>query len=289
MTKDFYSLGLIGHPLAHSISPTIHLAALQALNLSGEYKLYPVYPLPRGEPRLKQLIESVRYGKITGMNVTVPHKESLLPWLDELTATAKAIGAANTIYLENGKVTGDNTDASGFLNDIKSSSLWMKNGSALILGAGGAARAVCYALAQSGWRIRVASRRVPQAERLVKDIARSLFTKEYPMNSLELNSAAIQPILESCDLIINTTSVGMSPKDNFSPWPSDLLLPSYAKVYDLVYSPTETAFLKQAHAAGCQIRNGLGMLVEQAALAFKLWTGLIASKDAMFEAASHSL
>lgn len=288
MTKGFYSLGLIGYPLEHSISPTIHQAALQALQLSGEYKLYSVHPVPEGEPRLKQLVERIRSREITGMNVTIPHKQSFLPWLDELTPTAKAIGAINAIYLENGKVKGDNTDGTGFLNDIKSSSLWMKNGAALILGAGGAARAVCYALSQSGWTISVASRRVDQAKRLVNDIASSLSTKERSMNALELNYVAMQPFLESCDLIINATPAGMSPNVRLNPWPSELLLPSHARIYDLVYNPAETTFLKQAHAAGCQTRNGLGMLVEQAALAFELWTGLTASRDAMFEAASHS-
>ena len=108
------------------------------------------------------------------------------------------------------------------------------------------------------------------------------------MNALELNYAAMQPILESCDLIINATPAGMSPNVNYNPWPGELLIPSHVGVYDLIYDPAETIFLKQAHAAGCQTRNGLGMLVGQAAMAFKLWTGVTAPKEVMLAAASHS-
>lgn len=288
MTEDHYSLGLIGYPLEHSISPSLHQAALRALQLSGEYKLYPVDPMPKGEPQLKQLIEDLRAGEISGLNVTIPHKQSVLPWLDALTPTATAIGAVNTIYLDGGKVTGDNTDALGFLNDIKSSSLWIKDGTAIILGAGGAARAVCYALAKSGWGIYIAARRVEQAQSLVEHIAALGTGKQRSMKALELDHAAMQPFLENCNLIVNTTPAGMAPQVSGNPWPSELSLPSHIGVCDLIYNPAETAFLKQARAAGCEARNGVGMLVAQAVLSFELWTGAAAPKEAMLEAAAQT-
>lgn len=289
MTNKYYSLGLIGYPLEHSISPAIHMAAMQELKLSGEYIPYSVLPTPSGESQLKQLIERVRSKEITGLNVTIPHKQSIMQWLDTLTPAATAIGAVNTIYLKGGKVIGENTDAPGFLTDLKSSSLWVENGTALILGAGGAARAVSYALVQAGWEITVAARRVDQADKLINDISEALVTNNKMMKSLKLDDEALRPGLDSCNLIINTTPLGMSPAIDTNPWPSEFSIPPHIGVYDLVYNPLETSLINQAKSMGGNTRNGLGMLVEQAALAFELWTGLKPPKKIMLEAASQLL
>ena len=162
-------LGLIGYPLGHSLSPKIHTAALVASGLEGHYSLLPISP--EDKQGLKELLARVRTGEITGLNVTIPHKQNVIELMNELTVTAKAIGAVNTIYLRNGKLVGDNTDAPGFLSDLKkfigNRELGVGNRkSAAVLGAGGSARAVVYALLNDGWEVTLVARRFEQAEQL---------------------------------------------------------------------------------------------------------------------------
>jgi len=151
-------LGLIGYPLSHSLSPSLYEAAFTALALHGEYLLYPVAPGETGG--LAGLTKQIRAGEIQGLNVTIPHKQAIMPLLDELTLSAQAIGAVNTLFLKDGKLYGHNTDAPGFLTDqakvLRNTSLEKK---ALVLGAGGAARAVVYALLKDGWKVTLAVRR----------------------------------------------------------------------------------------------------------------------------------
>ena len=176
----FYNLGLIGYPISASISPKIHGAALKETGLNGEYKLYPI--APDDIQGLKDLLNKVRTGEMQGLNVTIPHKQNVIPLLDELSDTAKTIGAVNTIIFKDGKLIGDNTDAPGFWNDLQKllknredllnpPSFYAMAPHALILGAGGAARAVCYALLNAGWDITLATRAddIPQAEELIAD------------------------------------------------------------------------------------------------------------------------
>src|SRR5215208_6339717 len=147
-------LGLIGYPLSHSLSPQIHTAALQACGLEGEYSLFPIAPADR--QGLQDLLSRLRSGEVQGLNVTIPHKQNVIPLLDELTPTAESIGAVNTIYLRDNKLMGDNTDTMGFITDLKRflnalpSSIVARPWS-LVLGAGGSARAVVYALLNDGW------------------------------------------------------------------------------------------------------------------------------------------
>ena len=160
-------LGLIGYPLGHSLSPKIHAAALKACGLQGDYSLFPIPP--EDKQGLKDLLARVRTGEMTGLNVTIPHKQNVIPLLDELTPTAKAIGAVNTIYFRENKLIGDNTDAAGFLSDLKKFTGDGKLGigkSVLVLGAGGSARAVVYALLNDSWNVKIAARRIDQAEQL---------------------------------------------------------------------------------------------------------------------------
>ncbi len=159
-----FSLALTGYPLSHSLSPKIHAAALKDCGLSGEYNLLPI---PPGDLNgLTALLNRLRGGELQGFNVTIPHKQTILPLLDALTPAAQAIGAVNTVFGQNGQAVGDNTDAPGFLADLRHCFPSLLVGKAQVLGAGGSARAVVYALTQAGWQVSISARRAGQAEEL---------------------------------------------------------------------------------------------------------------------------
>lgn len=291
-----FTLGLTGFPLSHSLSPKLHNAALTAAGLDGSYSLFPVDPA-RPEA-LAALLERVRSGEIDGLNVTIPHKQAVIPLLDELSETAQAIGAVNTIYMSNDRLIGDNTDAAGFWADLsphltppkfqraefrgginlplphfrvskiggRASHDFAKAGRGLVLGAGGSARAVVFALKAHGWDFSVAARRIGQAKALVT---------EFGLQSTQ----SLNSLLSNFDLLVNTTPLGMIPNTETCAWEQEF--PPGVFVYDLVYNPPETLLIKRARAAGLQASNGLGMLIEQAALAFELWTGHKADRTAM--------
>lgn len=274
-----YRLGLIGYPLGHSLSPGIHQAALQAMNLPGEYRLYPVEPLPEGQAALNQLVSRIRRGELDGLNVTIPHKPSVLPLLDGLTPTAAGIGAVNTLFRDGNRLKGDNTDAPGFLADLERLDV-THPGRALVLGAGGSARSVVYALAQRGWQVRIAARRQAQAQALAHNIALSGISDQL-LTATSLSHAGVLAGLP-VELIVNTTPVGMAPLLDANPWPPGLPLPEDVFVYDLIYNPAETPLLKAARKAGLRPANGLGMLVEQAALSLECWTGQPVPRQSMW-------
>lgn len=257
-------LGLIGYPVSHSLSPKIQNAALEACGLDGEYSLYPIFP--DDIQGLKDLLARVRSGEIRGFNVTIPHKQNVIPLLDELTPTARSIGAVNVIYMKNGKLTGDNTDASGFLNDLKkfigNRELEIEK-SVLVLGAGGSARSVVYALHYDGWKVTIAARRLEQAQQLASQFGDT--------KAIELNLPTFQT--SNVQLIVNTTPLGMTPNVDQSPLPENISLSKETMIYDLVYNPRETKLVRDARAQGLHATTGLGMLIEQAALGFALWTG----------------
>jgi shikimate dehydrogenase len=259
-------LGLIGYPLGHSLSPKIHTAALKACEFQGDYSLFPIHP--DDKQGLKDLLNRIRTKELHGLNVTIPHKQNVIDFMDELTPTAKSIGAVNTIYLRDDKLIGDNTDASGFLADLKNfiGNRELKIGkSALVLGAGGSARAVVYALLNDGWNVSISARRIEQAEQLAKSFS------NYPLSIIHSsNFPTFQ--LSNFQLIVNTTPIGMTPNIEQSPLPENLSLPSNVLIYDLVYNPRETKLVKDARAQGLNTTTGLGMLIEQAALAFEIWT-----------------
>jgi shikimate dehydrogenase len=257
-------LGLIGYPVSHSLSPKIQSAALAACGLQGDYSLFLIHPDDKQE--LQDILARVRCSEITGLNVTIPHKQNVIPLLDELTPTAQTIGAVNVIYLRANKLVGDNTDAAGFLSDLKK---FMNNResktekSALVLGAGGSARSVVYALCEDGWQVTIAARRVEQAQ----DIA-SQFDG---VHTIQWNVQTFH--FSSFPLIVNTTPVGMTPNIDQSPLPAHALLSQDTCIYDLIYNPRETKLVRDARAQGLQATTGLGMLIEQAALGFEIWTG----------------
>jgi len=297
MTPSRFNLGLIGYPLERSLSPHIHHAALHSCGLQGEYRLYPVAPLPEGREALEHMILRLRQSSLHGLNVTIPHKQNVLPYLDELTPAARSVGAANTLYLQNGRLTGDNTDIPGFLADLKRQ-LPGVTGKALVLGAGGSARAVVYALLNSGWQVVVAARRLEQAISLTSfpsplggrtrpELAEGVGDEDqHPSAQAVLLDAPGLAGVPDVRLVVNATPVGMIPQPDASPWPESLPLPSGAAIYDLIYKPLETRLMRQARQAGLLAFNGLGMLVEQAALSFERWTGASVNRAAIWEAIS---
>ncbi|MDZ4158724.1 MAG: shikimate dehydrogenase [Anaerolineaceae bacterium] len=272
------NLGILGYPLFHSLSPRLYQTAMETLGMEGEYHLFPIPPVPEGAEQIQSLLQRVCSGELQGLNVTIPHKQAVIPWLDKLTPTASAIGAVNVLFLNGDRLTGDNTDAPGFSADLRRY-IDRPAGSALVLGAGGAARAVVFALAQSGWRVRVCARRAAQAAGLARDLQHAGL---HPISAAPLTADVLQEFGD-CRLIVNATPVGMTPQIDASPWLEGLPFPAGALVYDLIYKPPETKLMLQARAAGLQAVSGLGMLVEQAVLAFERWTGIRPEGSSMTE------
>ena len=276
MSRQAYRLGLTGYPLEVSLSPRLHQAALRACGLEGEYRLYPILPDTAGIMGLRELLECVRRGEVDGLNVTIPHKQSVLRLLDEVSETARAIGAVNTIYARGQVLVGENTDAAGFLSDLRRRRQQARPGTALVLGAGGAARAVVYALERGGWQVSVAARRAEQAEEVRRAISDNV-------TGLALEAGAVRRLVEEgrVELIVNATPLGMGKRAGESAWPAGVRLPGMALVYDLVYNPPETELMQAAREAGLPASNGLGMLIDQAMLAFRLWTGCEPEREAL--------
>jgi shikimate dehydrogenase len=278
--NKIWHFGLAGWPLGHSLSPILHHTALAAHALGGDYRVFAIPPEQAGESFV-QLFNDIRAGRLDGLNVTVPYKQTVIPLLDDLSPAAKGVGAVNTVYCKDGKLIGDNTDIDGFSEDLGNFE-WriceVKNRKALILGAGGAARSVLYVLLNEDWKVTIAARRLEQA----RDLA-----KEFAGLSADIRAVPIDAALShlEVDLIVNTTPVGMFPNVEASPWPQGKPLPEGAAVYDLIYNPAETRLMRMA---SCN-RNGMGMLVEQAALAFEIWTTLPAPRAEMRRAAEHQL
>lgn len=270
-----YSLGLIGYPLSHSLSPQIHTAAFNACGLEGNYSLFPI--APDDKQGLQDILIRLRAGELRGLNVTIPHKQNVIELLDELTPTVQFIGAVNTIYLRNNKLIGDNTDAAGFLSDLNkflgNQSSIENRKSAIVLGAGGSARAIVCALLNDGWEVTISARRIEQAQQLATS-----FT-QYAVRSMSLTDLP----LSTFHLIVNTTPVGMTPNVNDSPLPTDVSLKPDMLVYDLIYNPRETKLVRDARAQGLSATTGLGMLIEQAALSFEIWTGHKPPRETLYQ------
>ena len=259
-------IGLIGWPVSHSFSPAMHNAALAALGLNWIYVPLPVHPANiagalRGLPALG----------FRGVNVTVPHKQAVMPFLHEISPAARAIGAVNTILVdqENGRLSGSNTDWRGFLADLAALEVELDGRACLVLGAGGSARGIVYGLNQAQGRVVIMARRVEQARQLAADMGEESVQTIRPLEQLGEVAAEL-----NAPLIINTTPLGMSPNFEGSPWPDEVPIPAGSFVYDLVYNPIETRLMRQAAAAGCRTSNGLGMLLRQGAASLSLWTGL---------------
>jgi shikimate dehydrogenase len=273
-------LGLIGYPLGHSLSPRIHSAALDACGLKGTYSLFPIDP--DDKQGLRNLLDRLRSEEITGLNVTIPHKQNVIPFLDELTPTAQAIGAVNTVYLQDNRLIGENTDAPGFLSDLNKflTTETRRHGEdrALILGAGGSARAMVFALLNDGWHVTITARRIGQADQIAARFE-GVSVQEWNFQTFQHSNL---------QLIVNTTPVGMTPHIDHSPWPENIPFPARAAIYDLVYNPRQTKLVRDACAQGLPATTGLGMLIEQAALCFETWTGCQPPRDILFEAVNQT-
>lgn len=274
-------VGLLGWPLGHSVSPAMHNAAFQVLGLDWRYDTLPVAPSDLADTVLSLGTRGYR-----GVNVTIPHKQAVVRFLDEQSAAASVIGAVNTLIVdEYGRLLGDNTDWLGFLHPLDSQGIEVAGRAALLLGAGGSARAVVYALAMRGIaRINIWNRNVWRAHDLAAHLGEH-FSAVAVTASPHLDELAELP----ADIVVNTTPLGMWPAENTSPWPDGVPFPQGALVYDLVYRPENTLFLRQARRAACPTQGGLDMLVVQGAEAFQLWTGRAPPLAAMMAAARVAL
>jgi len=267
---------IIGQPIEHTFSPAMYNAAFRALGHNGVYLACAV-----PEDRLAEAVQGIKALGIRGGNVTIPHKEKIIPYLDGVTDEARLIGAVNTFYWEEGKLMGSNTDGRGFFKALQGiEPEVLKYPGALILGAGGAARAVAVTLARAGLReICLVNRDKDKALGLA-ELLRSLGCQA---QVLGWSDPALADALAGLPLVINTTPLGMAPAcEGLPPLDYDRLSPCHL-VVDLIYKPAETLFLQKAKAKGCRIMNGLGMLLEQGVLSFQLWSGLEAPAAVMAE------
>jgi len=275
-------VGVIGWPIEHSVSPPMHNAAFCALGLDWCYVPFPVQP-----SRVDGVPVGMRALGIRGLNVTVPHKQALLALVDELTPAARAIGAVNTLYWRDDRLVGHNTDAAGFLRALKEAGFSPEGCAAMVLGAGGAARAVVYALASAGARITILNRTIERAMDLAAEFASVGAGARLEARCLTARDvAAAAP---KARLVVQTTPLGMWPQMDKSPWPEGAAFPREALLYDLIYNPRETRLMRQAREAGAQAVDGLGMLVHQGAEAFTLWTGQVPPVDVMYRACTQVL
>lgn len=261
-------LGLLGWPVGHSLSPAIHNTAAADLGLNLAY-----LPLATAPDDLAAAVAGLAALGFRGANVTVPHKQAVMPLLDDLSSAAQAIGAVNTIVVEpDGRLSGHNTDWSGFLADLAASDVPLQGRDCLVLGAGGSARAVAFGLLRAGGHVVVLSRRAEQAAALAADLPGHV-PGATPIGFGTLDDLAAVAAGLHAPLIVNTTPLGMWPNVDASPWPAELPFELGSLAYDLVYNPAATRFRQQAATAGVASTGGLGMLVGQAAQSFALWTG----------------
>jgi shikimate dehydrogenase len=276
-------VGVMGWPIEHSLSPAMHNAAFANLGLEWVYLPLPVEP---GE--VVQALKGLAALNFVGSNVTVPHKQAVMRYMDELTEAAQITGAVNTIHIQDGKFIGANTDPVGFLNSLREGGCRPKGLRVAVLGAGGAARAVVYALAKAeADSVIVFNRTAERAAFLVDDLAEAFPDSRLGFEAL--TEEALMAMGDHIDLVINTTSAGMYPHVDTCPWPEGVSVPGNAVFYDLVYNPLETVFLARARAAGATAIDGLGMLVHQGALSFEQWTGRQPSVKVMRQACLQGL
>ncbi len=270
-------LYLLGHPVAHSLSPAMQNAALRALGLDYEYRLLPVPP-----EGLVEKVAELRDGDVAGFNVTIPHKVVIIPLLDELDETASTVGAVNTVVNRDGRLKGYNTDRLASTRALRGAYGDLAGCRVAILGAGGAARAVASGLASHAEWIKIIARDEEKAKALAKQIRGT---------DAEIRGGGLGEapgMIRSADILVNATPVGMSPNRDRSPVEASVLHPGLL-VFDLVYNPERTRLLADAEAAGARALGGLAMLVYQGAEAFRLWTGREAPESLMMRAAREAL
>jgi shikimate dehydrogenase len=258
-------VGIFGCPIGHTLSPAMHNFAFERLGIPAIYLPFVVEP-----KHLEAALSSLIPLGFLGVNLTIPHKEAALKWIETISSEVEQVGAINAVVVRQGERMGYNTDVEGFLASLQNDLRWRPKGKkVLVLGAGGAARAVIYALAEKGAQsIFVGNRTVVRARRLVQE-----FRRNFPAVAMEwfaLSEESTQSMAKQVDLIVQTTSMGMDGGSLKISWRE---IPKTTSVIDVVYRPLETPFVKGARSAGLKATGGLGMLLYQGAASFKLWTG----------------
>jgi len=271
---------VIGDPIEHSLSPCIHNAAFRHLGLDYVYVAFRVRIDELGEA-----ISGMRALGIRGLNVTMPHKIRVIDYLDRLDENARNVGAVNTILNEDGFLIGYDTDGVGALNSIRTVTEDLEGKKLVVLGAGGASRAISFTLASEAGELVILNRTVSRARELAERINRATGRG---VRWGELSRQTLERELEDADILINATSVGMHPNSNETPVDKELLRPDLT-VFDLVYNPLETRLLREARNVGAKTIDGLTMLVHQGAASFKIWTGIEPPIDLMMKAAREEL
>ncbi len=263
---------VIGNPIEHSLSPAIHNAAFAACGINWAYVAFSV-------THLEKAIEGIRGLGIRGVSVTIPHKVAVIPLLDSIDDTARAIGSINTIVNTGGHLAGYNSDGAGALKALSDAGCNPAGKRVVMLGSGGAARAIAVTMALQATPSALTLLGIIEQERtqLASDLASKSSLR--PVTA-DLSSQGLTAALQECDLLINTTPVGMHPKSAESPIPGNLLRKQPA-VFDIVYNPRKTRLLRDAEQAGCTVVSGIEMFLNQAAVQFTLWTGQPAPVDVM--------
>jgi shikimate dehydrogenase len=269
--------GILGWPVEHSRSPAMHNAAFRAKGLDCVYVRFPVHP-----DNVASAVRGLRALGVRGANVTVPHKEAVIPHLDEVTREARAIGAVNTIVREHDRLIGHNTDAPGLSRALAEAQVKLEGARIVVLGAGGAARAAVVGLANQGAsQIAIAARRPGQAAALAAELGSACAC---PLSAGSMEREALASAFEEATLVVQSTSATLATAPDAAAFaaalPLEALRPD-AAVVDLVYKPRETTVLAEARARGLKAVDGLGMLLHQGALAFELWTHLHAPLPVM--------
>ena len=268
--------GIIGDPVEHTMSPRMQNAAFQAKRLNFVY-----LPFKVKKEELENAIQGVRALNIRGLNITIPHKVTVLPFLDKIDPLAEKIGAVNTLVNEDGVLKGYNTDATGFLKALLSEKIEIKDKRVLILGSGGAARAIAFSLVEKGASLTILNRHPISAINLAERI-KAIFGID--VEALEFSENNLKISLEKADILVNTTSLGMTPNVEVSPIPAKLMHPGVI-VFDIIYNPLKTRLLMEAEMRGLRVITGIEMLIWQGAYAFELWTGESAPLEIMRTAA----
>jgi shikimate dehydrogenase len=276
-------VGVMGYPVKHSLSPAMHNAAFDKLGLNWRY-----VPLEVRPDRLREAVLGMAALGFRGVNLTVPHKVDVLPLLDHVSESARLIGAANTIGVDptTGALRGTNTDMDGFLRDLTAHEVTLEPGRhALVLGAGGAARAISVGLLRAGMQLTVVNRTAERAHELAALLTAAMAGARVKVATFE----QLREASADAALIVNTTPLGMWPAVEASPWLAEVPFPAGAVLYDTIYRPAQTLLMRQATAAGLRVIGGIGMLVYQGAAAFEFWTGQTAPVDVMIAACRRGL
>ncbi len=274
---------LLGYPVGHSMSAVMHNAAFEELGLKYRYDLRGVSPAKLGAFMTSEMREQA----VGGANVTIPHKVAVMEYLDEVDREALAIGAVNTIVNQDGSLKGYNTDGRGAIRALKETYGELEGVKAVIVGAGGAARAIGYHLSTKARRITILNRTRSRAEELAAHLS-SMPECNASVEPSPLLRSELEEALKEADILINTTPVGMTPDVEGTPVDGSLIRPGIL-VFDTVYNPMRTRLLREAEEAGTKTLSGLRMLVYQGAAAFRLWTGVEPPVELMYDAVTEVL